>query len=145
MRDRITRWVIPTHNTVVGPRRPDNELERRRPLWAALSELFLDTELQELDLRWIARVIVASGYSDREVEAILYGEVYPVLIWNLLQPIGQWGGFNAERLEERILARERRILKWPRWLQTAHWMIRKDWRKVEEFVAEARGADHRSQ
>ena len=57
---------------------PSEDLERRRPAWEALSDLFLDTELQDADLPYIARVIVASGYAEAEVEQILYREVYPV-------------------------------------------------------------------
>ena len=38
------------------------EIERRKPVWAALSELWLDTELADDDLRRIAGVMGQSGY-----------------------------------------------------------------------------------
>src|SRR4051812_21049006 len=46
---------------------PGEDLRRRRPVWEALSDLFLDTQLQEHDFRYIARVVAESGYTDHEV------------------------------------------------------------------------------
>ena len=51
------------------------ELERRRPVWAALSDLFLDTELEAADHQRIAHVLAASGYPESELERILCREV----------------------------------------------------------------------
>jgi hypothetical protein len=41
----------------------ETEIERRKPVWAALSELWLDAELDEDDLQRIAGVMKRSGYS----------------------------------------------------------------------------------
>lgn len=110
------------------------EIARRRPVWAALSELFLDTELDELDRTRIAEVLSRSGYARAEIEAILYDEVYPILIWNLRSAAGVWDGFDQAWLEERILARRRRRFRWPRALRTGHWMIADEWRRIVWFA-----------
>jgi hypothetical protein len=39
----------------------ESEIERRKPVWAPLSELWLDTELAEDDLRRIAGVMSTSA------------------------------------------------------------------------------------
>lgn len=75
--------------------------ERRAP-WLALSELFLDTELQETDLRFIARTLAASGHSLSQLEETLWAEVAPVVGWNLLSVAGVWEGFDPAWLEERV-------------------------------------------
>ena len=40
----------------------NNELETRKPVWNALSELYLDTELGETDFERIASVFKQSNY-----------------------------------------------------------------------------------
>ena len=39
----------------------ETEIDRRKPVWAALSELWLDTELTDDDLHRIADVMKRSG------------------------------------------------------------------------------------
>jgi hypothetical protein len=82
------------------------ELERRRPVWIALSELWLDTELEEADLRYIAAVMKDSAYDPAQLRAIYLYEVAPVVYRNLLMPAGEWNGFDADWLVAEI---ERRI------------------------------------
>jgi hypothetical protein len=78
------------------------ELERRRPVWDAMSDVFLDTET-----RWgmprIAFVLARSGYSAEELEAIWDHEIVPECAWNLLQIAGEWALFvvDEDRLTER--------------------------------------------
>lgn len=59
-------------------RPPHHDVERRRPVWGALSNVFLDTELDEQDRRNFAQTIVAAGYSPSEFQTILWEEVFPV-------------------------------------------------------------------
>lgn len=59
------------------------ELARRRPVWAALSALFLDTELGDADYRRVARTLRDSGYAPAEWQGILRTEVAPVVGGNL--------------------------------------------------------------
>lgn len=79
------------------------DLERRRPLWEALADLFLDTELQEYHYRFVATRVLESAYTATEVQEILWDEVFPVIEWNLRHPAGVWSGFRVESLQEAIL------------------------------------------
>lgn len=109
------------------------DIANRRPVWQGLSDLFLDTELQEHDLIRIAGTLAASPYSLADVETILYREVYPVCIGNLLCVAGEWAGFDDEWLIESILkyAAHRRAIK--DLVQPHRWMIRKNWRRIKDF------------
>ena len=75
---------------------------RRRPVWLALSDLFLDTDVNLLR-EGNARTLAASLYSMDELDAILREEVYPACSFNLSQVTGEWAGFDADWLERRIL------------------------------------------
>jgi hypothetical protein len=79
-----------------------DELERRKPVWDAMSDVFLDTET-----RWafprIAFALVASGYSKEELDAIWKGEIVPECAWNLDQVAGEWAMFVLD--EDALAAR----------------------------------------
>ncbi|MCJ2184604.1 hypothetical protein MTR62_18190 [Novosphingobium sp. 1949] len=70
------------------------EFETRVPVWQALSDLFLDTALEEGDHARIASVLSASPYSAQQCEAILRGEVAPVFGRNLYAVAGEWEGWG---------------------------------------------------
>ena len=76
----------------------EGEIERRKPVWAALSDLWLDTELTDDDLQRIAGVMKRSEYSINELREIYLFEVAPVVFLNLLSVAGEWAGFNEEWL-----------------------------------------------
>lgn len=52
----------------------------RESVWLALSELWLDADLDEADLAAIARTLAISGFSVAELESIYRLEVAPV-VW----------------------------------------------------------------
>ena len=79
------------------------DIQRRRPVWRALSELWLDTELTDADIRHIAEVMVESGYSLSELRVICDSEIAPVVYKNLLTPVGVWSGFDEEWLSQQII------------------------------------------
>jgi hypothetical protein len=79
------------------------DIDRRMPLWRAMADLFLDTELQEYQYRHLARVVVESGFTPQEVHDILWDEVFPALGDNLRSVAGEWAGFNDEWLRKRIV------------------------------------------
>jgi hypothetical protein len=85
----------------------DAEIARRKPVWAALSELWLDTELEEDGLRRIAGVMEASGYPIVALRDIYLYEVAPVVCGNLLVVAGEWAGFNQEWLFTEAARRAR--------------------------------------
>jgi hypothetical protein len=124
---------------------PVKEIARRRPVWKALSDLFLDTELQDYTFRYIARILAESGYDDDTLHYILYGEVFPVCMPSLLSLTGEWAGFSLEWVEERILADLGDPLCPP--LTFSHELknslpflelIEPDWQKVLPLLPEAR-------
>lgn len=82
----------------------DKELERRLPVWCALAELFLDTELQSADFTRIAIVISNAGLSAGEAKKILEDEVAPVFMPNMLGAAGEWAGWSVDFVRERIMA-----------------------------------------
>jgi hypothetical protein len=110
------------------------EVGRRKPVWAALSELWLDTELTEDDLRRIAGVMRRSGYSVGQLREIYLFEVAPVVSPNLLAVAGEWSGFDEGWLFSEATRRARKrglvlrllvglgVGKWPMTLATErHW------------------------
>jgi hypothetical protein len=111
------------------------DIVNRRPVWLALSVFFLDTEMQPYTHSHIARVLSESPYSLREVETILYREVYPVCCSNLGTVAGVWGGFDHDWLESSILQQIQRAWSLARNIQPRRWMIRDDWIQVIELIA----------
>jgi len=79
------------------------DLVTRRPVWVALSDLFLDTDIAPM-LEALAHKLAAAPYSIEELEHILYREVYPACAANLRSVAGVWDGFDERALEQRILA-----------------------------------------
>lgn len=75
---------------------------QRRPVWIALADLYLDTELQDDDFRRIAAVCAASSFSWSEILLINYNEVAPALWFNLQEIAGEWAGWDEEWLVTRI-------------------------------------------
>jgi hypothetical protein len=79
------------------------EIARRKPVWIALSEFYLDTTLDDKDFQHIAKILKESGYSLNEIKRIHYEEVAPVVSPNLMSPAGIWSGFEGDWLEKKIL------------------------------------------
>lgn len=116
----------------------NGDLPRRRPVWAALSELYLDTELDERDHARLGHVLVDSGYSVDQLEEILYRELHPTLMWNLLTAAGEWSGFDVLWLEARILRRG--PPRWPIALLFGKEFVANEWAALRQNV-EARSAE----
>ncbi|WP_206950786.1 DUF7079 family protein [Trinickia acidisoli] len=86
-------------------------LERRAPVWEALSELFVGKELQDYDYEAIAETLRQSGYSLDELEKMLREEVAPVFRSNLSPlAVPEMEGWAREAVVKDVrayLARER--------------------------------------
>lgn len=80
------------------------DLEARRPVWAALASMFLDADVS-LTRASRAGVLRASPYSSQELEQILIEEVYPVCWANLNAAAGEASAFDVDWLESMILQR----------------------------------------
>jgi hypothetical protein len=116
-------------------------IEQRKPIWAALSEFYLDTELQDSDFLHIAFTIIESPYALEEVKTINKYEVFPVLQGNLLSPAGEWAGFDQDWLAEKIiylLGRKSKINKIATEITYPlfKWMFRSYWKKLELIYAD---------
>lgn len=110
------------------------ELVRRQPVWLALGELYLDTELEEADFRRIAEVCGVSGFTWSEIRQMNYDEVAPVLWQNLLSMVGEWAGWNETLLLASITAQytgtrhrflgSRALWQWVIDYYTADWLAK---------------------
>ncbi len=83
----------------------ESEVARRLPVWIALSEVFLDTQLDALDYQFMAAAIRAAGFSSAEAHAIFRDDVAPAFAGNLRVIAGQWAGWPDDVVRERVLAR----------------------------------------
>ena len=107
-----------------------DDLENRRPVWDALSTLFLDTDTS-LSRSWRVKVLSESVYSLEEIEQILFDDVYPVCAPNLRSIAGEWAGFDSQWLETQILKHRR---PWPRRFCLSRLLFSKEWRRTKADV-----------
>lgn len=116
-----------------------DDLDVRIPIWMALSDLYLDTDVA-LSYDYIVRTLVASPYSLEELHEMLMYDVHPVLYPNLMSMLGEWAGFDETWLVERILA----VRAHPRWRRRiTHWFARDisvQWRRLAPMIQAARSA-----
>lgn len=121
----------------VGATEVATDDDARIPVWNALSELYLDTDVT-LSHAYIVRTLAASPYSLDEVHGMLMYDVHPALYWNLMSVAGEWAGFDEAWLVERI-AMVRRQPRWRR--RITHWFARDigtQWRTLEPMIRAAR-------
>ena len=119
-----------------------NDLAARRPVWHALSDPYLDTDVS-LSLKWRVDILAASPYPVDELQAILFDEVNPVCRLNKWVVAGAWAGFDLDWLEERIVARRGRPSRWllaTAWATRLRVPCREDWLITRDGVIAARAA-----
>ncbi len=109
-----------------------DELATRQPLWEAMSDLFLDTEV-----RWsvphVAFACVASGLDDETLERIFWAEVFPEAIGNLTQVAGEWAML---KLDEAALIKRANSGSIPWLSRRAHGSLVQDsWLAVREVAS----------
>jgi hypothetical protein len=78
------------------------DLAQRRPVWAALSSMFLDADVT-LSRDWRVGLLARSPYPLQVLEQILTEEVYPVCCGNLNSGHPVVSSFDAAWLEATIL------------------------------------------
>ena len=83
----------------------EGEIQHRILVWTALSDTFLDTELDETSYQAIARTLKTSGYSGEELQWMYRNEVAPAFYTNLLDIAGEWAAFHEEIVREEVLAK----------------------------------------
>ncbi len=130
---------------------PDTrELRRRRPVWKAFSELFLDTQLSERDIRRVAGIAADSGYTIKELRDIHLMEVAPAIGKNLRSIAGEWAGFNEKWLYERCaqnLIRRNTFIRFRNFLlrrfRRCNYCNESDWNRVVRCIDEIRRIEER--
>ncbi len=118
--------------------------EKRKTIWTAISEFYLDTELEEKDYESIARTLKESNLSIDELKEIDLYEVFPTLQINLMGIAGEWAGFNEDWLDSvcrRNYRRKDRFL-FRLMVKSAnsffYWMRKEHWEKLEiHFIENA--------
>lgn len=114
--------------------------DARIPVWIALSELYLDTDVSVFHDA-IAETLAASPYSPAELRDILMDDVHPALHANLMSVAGEWAGFDEAWLIERIET----VGRQPRWRRRmSRWFARDidaQWRALEPMILAARNAE----
>lgn len=107
-------------------------VDPRRPVWIAMSDLFLDTDVR-LSYVHIVRTLAASPYSLDELQRILKDEVTPVLQHNLLQVAGEWAMFP----EDWVVAECEKRRNKRRWLPNTV-NVDEDWRILAQWITKVR-------
>jgi hypothetical protein len=111
----------------------------RLAAWQALSQLFLDTRLDDRDVEAIATQLRATGFSVDELQRMYEEEVAPAC-WRNLEavPGGAWAGFDPAWLREAIASRGQAAGGWPlvQRLRVKWWTRRSrpDWLRVREAL-----------
>lgn len=78
------------------------DIETKKKLWIALSEIYHDTEITEGALFSIAQTAKMENVSFKTLYRTNKEEVFPVLFKNLLSVAGVWTGFNQVWLVKKI-------------------------------------------
>jgi len=118
-----------------------SDITNRKPVWKALSEFYLDNQLDDEEIEQVSRVIFESPYSIEEVKRINKYEIFPILQWNLLSIAGEWDYFDENWLVARITNR----LDNQSWYSILlvdlsyplfKWMTANNWSKVEKMYVQ---------
>ncbi|MGV2068412.1 DUF7079 family protein [Agrobacterium sp. 22-226-1] len=113
------------------------DVQRRLPVWHAMSNLFLDTELEASDYRRIAEALEISGYSLAELRSILEDEVAPAFASNLWSVAGEWAGWSKNDVQTIMLqSLSRRPIRLISWLKrlTHRRYVEQEWEKIEQLL-----------
>jgi len=120
---------------------PAAATDERLPVWEALSEFFLDTELNADNYERIAAQLARSRYSEAELQDILWYEVYPACKWNMFSMAGEWAGFGEEWIMQNIAPRKDKRPRFFHWKPFHSGFFQDHWDAVRKRVAELRLAE----
>lgn len=110
-------------------------------VWFLLSNLFVDTDHSEEELREIGVALKKTGCSVEDVEKILRSEVAPVCGRWMHYPgaIGPWPMFDREELKQRIQAYLNRPWHQPPLINSGLWglsRVKRAWGTVRDAMEE---------
>lgn len=116
------------------------DLADRRPVWAALSSMFLDADVT-LTRTWRVEVLARSPYPTQMLEQILTEEVYPVCWGNLNSGRPVVSSFDAAWLEATILQQGASPQMYAHLLSLARMAVphSTEWQATRDAVAALRG------
>ena len=116
----------------------NREIENRKPIWIALSQFYLDSELTSDDFDRIAIIFQKSGLHIQDLKQSDLMEVFPLLQRNLLSISGVWADFDEVWLLSECAKRYQRRenifyrLNCRFWNQFFYWMRRDYWNIIEQ-------------
>ena len=123
----------------------EQHIQARLPLWEALSDLWLDTQLSDVDMEGIARVMDESGLTIEELWRVYSYEVAPAVYMNVYSVAGEWAGFSPDWLRAQIVRnlrdRPRRTRFWTLFPITRCLMLSQTddhWKKLVAIVRRRR-------
>ncbi|MCE2595819.1 hypothetical protein K6Y31_13485 [Motilimonas cestriensis] len=109
-------------------------------VWQLLSELYLDNELEQQTLVYLAQRLKNTEFSLVQLEQMLLTQVHPVLHWNLLSVAGEWTYFEATSLQDAIndylteqqsvRGKLKHLVTWP-WRRYSQTLVSQDWLRVK--------------
>jgi hypothetical protein len=112
----------------------------REDIWISLSDLYLDTDVEPF-IEPCAQLLAESAFSRDELARMLFEEVHPALVFNLLSVAGEWGSFDREWLCGRIL-RQRSAWSPRVWLgrRLLRRIPRTLWPRLDEIIVRLRSS-----
>jgi hypothetical protein len=116
----------------VPPQLDAEAIERRKPLWQALADLYLDTQ-SDLFVPTVISCAEEGGFSLAEVGHVLRWEVRPALYLNYLSVAGEWAGWQEDWLFEHILQQMQRK---PPLLIGQNRFMPEEWVEIRRTLAE---------
>ena len=112
----------------------ESDIERRAPVWQAMSGLFLDTEISLGDYQALALSLAGSGFSRSELRDIFLHQAAPAFFPNLLVVAGEWQYWSEDEARDIVLKCMRGRQTFPpfywlrRWFSRRH--ARAEWEKI---------------
>jgi hypothetical protein len=113
--------------------------DSRIPVWLALSELYLDTDVAALYPQ-IAKTLADSPYALDALHDMLMYDIHPALYPNLMIVAGEWAGFDDDWLLARVAQVRKRSRLRRRFSHLFVRSIRDDWRAVAAMIVDLRAA-----
>lgn len=112
----------------------DAEFANRVPVWRAMSDLFLDTEISAGDYQALALSLAGSGFSQSQLRDIFLDEAAPAFFPNLMVAAGEWQYWSEEDARDIVLKSMRGRRKFPPFHWLRRWLSRRyaraEWEKV---------------
>lgn len=108
-------------------------------IWEAISNFYLDTELDDKDYNYISKKLSETEIEVEELKLIDLYEVFPTLQMNLLSPAGEWAGFEPKWLNQKCLINYKKRISSKSFRVCTEiknklhfWMRKNHWKKIDK-------------